>query len=121
VLAKEATDKGRAVTAAEAYVRAAIYYHYDKHLFAGHADEWRAAHDRVVRCYAARAPGLDPPLQRLTFPYQGVAIPGWLRKPRESARPPVAILLPRLEETDAARCRLESELCLVQDWAKAMG
>jgi hypothetical protein len=24
-------------------------------------------------------------------------------------------------ETDAARCRLESELCLVQDWVKAMG
>ena len=32
-LAKEAADKGRAVTAAEAYVRAAIYYHYGKHLF----------------------------------------------------------------------------------------
>ena len=96
-LAKEAMDKGRAVTAAEAYVRAAIYYHYGKHLFAGHADEWRAAHDSVVRCYAAGAPGLDPPLQRLTFPYQGVQIPGWLCKPRKSARPPVAILLPGLD------------------------
>jgi dienelactone hydrolase len=96
-LAKEATDKGRAVTAAEAYVRAAIYYHYGKHLVSGHADEWRAAHESVVRCYAAGAPFLDPPLQRLTFPYQGVEIPGWLRKPRGSARPPVAILLPGLD------------------------
>ena len=96
-LAKEATDKGRALTAAEAYVRAAIYYHYGKHLFAGHADEWRTAHDRAVRCYAAGAPGLDPPLQRLTFPYQGVEIAAWLRKPRDSARPPVAILLPGLD------------------------
>ena len=96
-LAKEATDKGRAVTAAEAYVRAAIYYHCGKHLFSGRADEWRAAHDRVVRCYAAGAPGLDPPLERLMFPYQGVEIPGWLRKPREIARPPVAILLPGLD------------------------
>ena len=96
-LAKEATDKGRAVTAAEAYVRAAIYYHYGKHLFSGHADEWRAAHESVVRCYAAGAPFLDPPLQRLTFPYQGVEIPGWLRKPRGSARPPVALLLPGLD------------------------
>ncbi len=96
-LAKEAADKGRAVTAAEAYVRAAIYYHCGKHLFAGHADEWRAAHHSVVRCYAAGAPCLDPPVQRLTFPYQGVEIPGWLRKPREIARPPVAILLPGLD------------------------
>jgi 2,6-dihydroxypseudooxynicotine hydrolase len=96
-LAKEAAGKGRTLTAAEAYVRAAIYYHYGKHLFAGHADEWRAAHERAVRCYAAGAPGLDPPLQRLTFPYQAVEIAAWLRKPRDSARPPVAILLPGLD------------------------
>jgi hypothetical protein len=35
------------VTAAEAYVRAAIYYHYGKHLFSGRADEWRAARPAV--------------------------------------------------------------------------
>jgi dienelactone hydrolase len=96
-LGKEAADKGRAISAAEAYVRAAIYYHYGKHLFAGHPDEWRTAHDGVIRCYATGAPLLDPPLQRLTFPYQGVDIPGWLRKPRGSARRPVAILLPGLD------------------------
>jgi 2,6-dihydroxypseudooxynicotine hydrolase len=96
-LAKEATDKGRGVTAADAYVRAAIYNHYGKHLFVGHPNQWRIAHDNVVRCYAAAAPDLDPPLQRLTFPHQGVEIPGWLRKPRGSARPPVAILLPGLD------------------------
>jgi hypothetical protein len=71
-LAKEDMDKGRSVTAADAYMRAAIYYHCGKHLFAGHADEWRAAHDSVVRCYTAGAPFLDPPLQRLTFPYQSI-------------------------------------------------
>ena len=96
-LAKEATDKGRAVSAAEAYVRAAIYYHCAKHLFAAHADEWRTAHESVVRCYAAGAPHLDPPLQRLSFPYAGVEISGWLRKPRGSACPSVAILLPGLD------------------------
>src|SRR5215470_5595375 len=80
-LAKEAANKDRVLSAAEAYVRAAIYYHYGKHLFADHAEEWRAAHASVLRCYAAGAPDLDPPLQRLTFPYQGVEIPGWLRKP----------------------------------------
>ena len=96
-LAKEATHHCRALTAAEAYVRAAIYYHYGKHLFAGHVDEWRAAHDSVVRCYAAGAPGLNPPIERLTFSYRGVDIPGWLRQPRGCGRPPVAILLPGLD------------------------
>jgi len=96
-LAKEAADKGRVVTAAEAYVRAAIYYHCGKHLFAGHADEFRAAHDRMVWCYAAAAPVLDPPLERLMSPYHGVEIAGWLRKPLRNARPPVVILLPGLD------------------------
>jgi hypothetical protein len=54
-LAEEARGKGRAVSAAEAYVRAAIYYHCGKHLFAGHAVEWRAAHDSVVPCHRRQA------------------------------------------------------------------
>ena len=96
-LAKEAAGKNRVVSAAEAYVRAAIYYHCGKHLLAGHAGEGRAAHESVVRCYAAAAPHLDPSPQRLTFRYEGVEIPGWLHKPRRSTRPPVAILLPGLD------------------------
>lgn len=31
------------------------------------------------------------------FPYEGVEIPGWLRKPRVTVRPPVAVLLPGLD------------------------
>ena len=61
------------------------------------ADAWRTAHDSMVRCYAAGAPGLDPPLERLAFPYQGVDMPGWLRKPRDITRPPVAVLLAGLD------------------------
>jgi hypothetical protein len=52
-LAKGAADKSRALTAAEAYVRAAIYYHYGKHLFAGRADEFRAAHAAMRRGHRA--------------------------------------------------------------------
>src|SRR4029079_10817280 len=33
----------------------------------------------------------------LEFPYRGVAMPGWLRKPRGVARPPVAIILSGLD------------------------
>jgi hypothetical protein len=74
-LAKEAADKGRVVTAAEAYVRAAIYYHCGKHLFAGHADEFRAAHDRMVWCMPRprqssirRWSGSRPPTRASRYP-----------------------------------------------------
>ena len=51
----------------------------------------------MLRCYSAAAPHLDPPIERVEFPYQGVAMPGWLRKPRGAGRPPVAIILPGLD------------------------
>jgi dipeptidyl aminopeptidase/acylaminoacyl peptidase len=96
-LAEEATAHGRAVTAAQAYVRSAIYYHYGKHLFAEHAAEFRVAHDAMLRCYSAGATKLSNPVERVEFPFRGVAMPGWLRKPRGVARPPVAVILPGLD------------------------
>src|SRR5215470_18693797 len=85
-LAQEAAAKGRRRTAAEANVRAAIYYHYGKHLFADHPDEFARAHDNMMRCYAAAAPALDPPLERVAFPFDGTSMHGWLRKPRRRSR-----------------------------------
>ena len=95
--AREASGNMLVVTAAEAHIRASIYYHYGKHLFAGHPDEFKAAHDSMLRCYSAGAPALDPPLDRVEFPYKGIAMPGWLRKPRGKVRPPVAVILPGLD------------------------
>jgi dienelactone hydrolase len=94
-LAAEALAAGFRLTAAEAYVRAAI--HYGKHLFADRPDEFRRAHDAMLRCYSAAAPMFDPPIERVEFPYQGTFMAGWLRKPRGSKRPPVAIVLPGLD------------------------
>ncbi len=96
-LGREALAQGFRLTAAEAFVRAAIYYHYGKHLFADRPDEFRTAHEAMLRCYRAGAPMLDPPIERLEFPLHGVAMPGWLRKPRNASRPPVAIILPGLD------------------------
>ena len=96
-LADEALAAGLRLTAAEAYVRAAIYYHYGKHLFADRPDEFRRAHDAMLRCYSAAAPLFDPPIERVEFPYQGTFMAGWLRKPRDIKRPPVAIILPGLD------------------------
>ena len=96
-LAKEVTDKGRTVTAAEAYVRAAIYYHHGKHLFSGHADQWRAADESVVRCYARARRSSMRRCSDSRSPCEGVEIPGWLRKPRGGARSSVAIRSPGLD------------------------
>jgi 2,6-dihydroxypseudooxynicotine hydrolase len=96
-LGNEAAARGRIVTAAEAYLRAAIYYHYAKHLFADRADEYRAAHDNMLRCYQAAAPHTRYPMRRLEFPYDGAHLAGYLRLPENVQCPAVAVILPGLD------------------------
>ena len=40
---------------------------------------------------------LDPPIERVEIPYKGSTIVGWLRRPRNVMRPPVAVVLPGLD------------------------
>jgi len=96
-LAAEAAARGRHVTAAEGRLRAAIYYHYGKHLFAGVPDEYRRAHENMLRCYKAAAADTDSPMEHVTFPFEGAHLAGWLRRPKTGGRPPVAVLLPGLD------------------------
>jgi dienelactone hydrolase len=96
-LAKQADADGYSVTAAQAFIRASIYYHYGKHLFADRPEQFRIAHENMLRCYSAGAPRLDPPIERIEFPFRNVLLPGWLRKPRSTPKPPVAVILPGLD------------------------
>jgi 2,6-dihydroxypseudooxynicotine hydrolase len=95
--AAEAASRGRSVTAAEGYLRAAIYYHYAKHLFATPPEEFRAAHENMLLCYTLAARGIDPPMQRLVIPFEATQLFAWLRLPSGVSKPPVAILLPGLD------------------------
>ena len=97
MLALEAAEKKRTATAAEGFLRAAIYYHYGKHMFAGAPDEYRVAHESMLRCYMAAAAAVDPPVERVEFPFEGGRMPGYLRRPRGAKRPPVAVILPGLD------------------------
>jgi dienelactone hydrolase len=96
--ATEAAEHGCRITAAEASLRASIYYHYAKHLFAHEPDQYRIAHERMLACYGAAGPALDPPVERITIPIGGTEMVGNLRRPVQSRRPPpVAIILPGLD------------------------
>jgi dienelactone hydrolase len=96
VLADDAVAAGRKVTAAQAYVRAAICYHYGKHLFGAYPDQYRVAHDAMMRCYRAAA-NFDVRMDYLEIPFGTFSLRAWLRKPAESGSAPVAIILPGLD------------------------
>lgn len=96
-LAAEAGKAGRRITARDANLRAAIMYHYAKHLFADRPEAYRAAHDAMLACYAAAAPAMDPPAEHLTFAFEGAHLHGWLRCSEGKSKRPVAVILPGLD------------------------
>ncbi len=96
-LALDATKHDRHVTAAEANLRASIYYHYAKHLFAHDPDQYLVAHQRMLACYHAGAAGADPPVEHVSIPFENTVMAANLRRPTNMAPPPVAIILPGLD------------------------
>lgn len=104
-LGLEARQHERHLTAAQAYLRAAIYYHYGKHLFGEYPEEFARAHENMLRCYALASEGISPPMERFEIPFDGKIMAAYLRRPPGVALPKIAIILPGL---DAAKEELHA-------------
>jgi len=97
-LGLDALDGRYMHTASDAFLRAAIYYHYAKHLFADRPEEYHAAHDRMFRCYKAAMSQTEPPAEHLQIPFEGALLHGWLRTPLDAApHLPLTVILPGLD------------------------
>ncbi|MGH7775739.1 MAG: alpha/beta hydrolase family protein [Candidatus Dormibacterales bacterium] len=95
--AEAAESAGRALTAAEAWRRAGLCWHFGKFVFVDDEEQLRAASDLAVDRYGRGAWGLDPPAERVEIPYDGLALPGLLRRPVGVTRPPVLVMAPGLD------------------------
>jgi dienelactone hydrolase len=93
LLAGEAEARGSPISAAEAYVRASLCYHFGKFVFFEDLDQYRAASAATAERYGRALEWLDPPAERVAIPYAGTTLPGYLRKPRGAERPPVALIV----------------------------
>jgi alpha-beta hydrolase superfamily lysophospholipase len=109
-LAESAEDAGHPQTAAGAWRRAALAWHWGKFVFVDDLDEMRAAHDRCVACYRRGAAALTPPAELVHVPYGETHLAAYLRVPAETpaatlagtpagTRPPVVIMVPGLDST----------------------
>jgi len=58
-----------------------------------------AAQAGKVACHRRALPHLAPPAERLEIPYEGVILPGNLRRPGGATRPSLVLILPGLEST----------------------
>jgi dienelactone hydrolase len=99
-LAESAEDAGREQTAAGAWRRAALAWHWGKFVFVDHPDEQRAAHDRAVACYRKAAATLTPPAELVHVRYGHTSLAAYLRVPAVAAgRKPAVIMAPGLDST----------------------
>jgi pimeloyl-ACP methyl ester carboxylesterase len=99
-LAEEAEAAGRRLTAGEAYVRAALCFHFAKYVWVLDGDRNRETTIRARDALYEAHRLLDPSAERVEAEIAGggVAI-GNLRRPSRAERPPLVILIPGLDST----------------------
>jgi pimeloyl-ACP methyl ester carboxylesterase len=98
-LAREAERLGRTLSAGQAWVRAALAYHFAKFVWMVDMDLYRDAQDRAIAAIGQAHRLLDPSAERIEIPLDGFTMAGNLRKPAGVAKPPLVLLLPGLDST----------------------
>ena len=95
--AERAEKEGHRLTAAQAWLRAGLCWHFGKFVFMEDLEQLRHASERTAQCYGRGAWSLEPPAERVLIPYAGIEMPALLRRPATAARPPVLVMIPGLD------------------------
>jgi pimeloyl-ACP methyl ester carboxylesterase len=98
-LAQEAESLGRGRTAGQAWLRAALSYHFGKFVWRLDEDRYREATELAVEALRSAHRHLDPTAMRLAIPYGEIVLAANLRRPAGIERPPLVVLLPGLDST----------------------
>src|ERR1700748_2251692 len=80
-IAEAAEDAEERQTAAGAWQRAALAWHWGKFVFVDDPAQQRAAHERAVACFLRAAPALTPPAEPVHVPYGDTTLAAYLRVP----------------------------------------
>jgi pimeloyl-ACP methyl ester carboxylesterase len=117
-LARAAEAEGRRRSAGEAWLRAAVCFHFAKFVWVLDAERSRAAADEAVAALRRAHALLDPTAERIEAPLDGSRLVANVRRPREVERPPLVILIPGLDSTKEEFFRPE-EVFLARGMATA--
>ena len=99
-LAVEARDAGRLVSAGEAFLRAAVTYHFAKFVWVIDPERNHRATEAAVRAMYDAHAILDPTAQRIEAELDGGTVVANLRRPAGGAEPaPLVLLIPGLDST----------------------
>jgi len=98
-LGQAAFEAGDDRAAGMHYIRAGLFLHWASFLFPHERDQFEVALDEMADAWSRAAPLLDPPMELLEVPFDGVMLPAWLRRPAGVSRPPIAVLVPGADST----------------------
>jgi pimeloyl-ACP methyl ester carboxylesterase len=98
-LADEAEVAGNRSTAGEAFVRAALSFHFAKFVWTLDLGRHREATVHAIECIYAAHRHLDPEAERIEIPFEDTKLVGNLRRPGGETRPPLVLLIPGLDST----------------------
>jgi len=89
-----ALASGAALTAAEAFIRAGLFYHWANFMFTHDQAQFSTAFTNMAECWRKAAPHLNPGMEILAVDFESVALPGYLQLPNGIRNPPLILLLP---------------------------
>ena len=98
-LAREAEEAGRLRSAGEAYLHAALCWHFGKFVWVLDAAAHRAATERAIEALYRAHRHLDPSAERIEAGLEGALLAANLRRPAGVTRPPLVLLIPGLDST----------------------
>jgi dipeptidyl aminopeptidase/acylaminoacyl peptidase len=105
--AEQARAAGQDLSAGEAFLRAAVAYHFAKFVWVVDAERNRATTAKAIAAMAAAHRLLDPTAERVETPFDGARLAANLRLPAGDGRPPLVILIPGLDSTKEEFFHLE--------------
>lgn len=97
--ARQAEARGQRLSAAEAYLLAAMAYHFACNNSPDDLEQYVPAAHKRVECYAKAAPYLSPPAERHEVPFDDFRLPAYLRVPAGQGGAPVVVIISGLEST----------------------
>lgn len=98
-LATAADRGGGTRSAAEAWRRAAMCWHFGKFVSVEDSEASAHAQRRVAECFSRGLGSLEPAGERVEVPYGNAVMPGILRRPVGVQRPPIVVMWPGLDST----------------------
>ena len=98
-LARDAEAAGHALTAGEAFARAAVCFHFSKFVWVLDPERNREHTERARDALYDAHRLLDPGAERVEAPFESSFLAGNLRRPAGAERPPLVVLIPGLDST----------------------